>query len=153
MFTVFGFERLVDDRMLVKDIMIKKVATIDSNDTVFNACIKYRDKKIGCLVVLDRGFCVGIVTERDFIERTMCMHRNSEKTKIKEIMSSDIKTIHPLEKLENAVEMMKKYKIKKLPVISNNNLVGIVTISDIAQARPEITRRFVESWIKPRWED
>lgn len=139
--------------MLVKEIMTKKVITIDPNDTVFNACIKYQDNKIGCLVVTDKESCVGIVTERDLIERTMCLHKDSEKTKISEIMSSDIKTIQPLETIEKAMEIMNKYKIKKLPVISDNNIVGIITITDIAHAKPEITTRFINTWVKPRWED
>jgi CBS domain-containing protein len=48
---------------------------------------------------------------------------------------------------------MKKFKIKKLPVMSEKALVGVITITDIANARPEITRRFIDSWVKPRWED
>jgi len=83
----------------------------------------------------------------------MCLHKDSEKTKVNEIMSSDIKTIQSLETLEKALEIMNKYKIKKLPVISDNDVVGIITITDIANARPELTKRFMESWIKPRWND
>ena len=49
--------------MLVKEIMTKKVVTIRSDDMVFDACILYRDEKIGCLVVVENEFCVGIVTE------------------------------------------------------------------------------------------
>ena len=48
---------------------------------------------------------------------------------------------------------MKKYMIKKLPVILDNNLVGIVTLTDIAYARPDLTKEFIETWIKPRWRD
>lgn len=139
--------------MLVKEIMTKKVVTINPNDTVFDACIKYQDKKVGCLVVTDNETCVGIVTERDLIERTMCPHKDPEKTKISEIMSSDIKTVYSVETLEKALELMKKYKIKKLPVLSGDDIVGIITITDIAYARSEFTKRFIESWVKPRWED
>jgi len=139
--------------MLVKEIMTKKVVTVNSNDIVFDACLKYRDNKVGCLVVTDNESCVGIVTERDLIERTICLHKDPEKTKLNEIMSSDIKTIQPLETLEKALEIMNKYKIKKLPVISDNDVVGIITITDIAYARPELTERFMESWVKPRWND
>lgn len=139
--------------MLVKEIMTKKVVTINPYDTVFDACLKYRDNKVGCLPVTDKESCVGIVTERDLIERTICLHKDPEKTKISEIISSDIKTIQPLETLEKALEIMNKYKIKKLPVISNNALVGIITITDIAYTKPEITKRFIDSWVKPRWND
>ena len=139
--------------MLVKEIMTKKVVTIHSNDTVFDACLKYRDEKVGCLVVIENEFCVGIVTERDLIERTLCMRKNPEKTKVSEIMSSDIKTIYALDKVETAIDVIKKFKIKKLPVISDDNIVGIITVSDISKARPEISKRFMESWVKPQWRD
>jgi len=139
--------------MLVKEIMTKNPITINFNDTVFDACIKYRDKKVGCLVVTDEESCIGIITERDLIEKTICLHKVPEKTKVGEIMSSDIKTIHPLESLEKALEIMKKYKIKKLPVISDSTVIGIITITDIAHAKPEISKRFIESWVKPRWDE
>lgn len=139
--------------MLIKEIMTKNVVTITPNETVFDACLKYRDNKVGCLVVTDKESCVGIVTERDLIERTMCLHKDPDKTKIHEILSYDIKTIQSLETLENALQIMKKFKIKKLPVISDRELVGVITITDIANARPELTKRFIDSWIKPRWED
>jgi CBS domain-containing protein len=133
--------------MLVKEIMTKKVVTINPYDTVFDACLKYRDNKVGCLVVTDNESCVGIVTERDLIERTICLHKDPEKTKVNEIMSSDIRVIQSLETLEKALEIMNKYKIKKLPVFSDNDVVGIITITDIAHAKPELTERFMESWV------
>lgn len=139
--------------MLVKEIMTKKVVTIHSDDTVFDACLKYRDEKVGCLVVIENEFCVGIVTERDLIERTLCMRKNPEKTKVSEIMSSSIKTIYALDKVETAIDVIKKHKIKKLPVISADKIVGIITVTDISKARPDISKRFMESWVKPQWKD
>lgn len=139
--------------MLVEEAMQKNVVTIDCNASVIEACVKYRDNKVGCLIVTDKDSCVGIVTERDFIERTLCMQRNPEKTKIKEIMSADVKTIHPLETIEKALERMETNKIKKLPVVTNVGLVGIITITDIAHAKPEQMQRFIKSWIVPKWRD
>jgi CBS domain-containing protein len=139
--------------MLVKEIMTKKVVTIRSDDMVFDACILYRDEKIGCLVVVENEFCVGIVTERDLIERILCMRKNPETTKVSEIMSSDIKTIYALDKVETAIDVMKKHKIKKLPVIADDKIVGIITVTDISKARPDISKRFMESWMKPQWKD
>jgi len=137
--------------MLIREIMTKNVVTIDSNQTILEAYKKYRDFKVGCLIVTDKDQCVGIVTERDLIERSI--HRDLETTMIKEIMTSDVKTIHPFDNLEKALEIIKKYKIKKLPVVSDNMVEGIITITDITYARPELTERFMESWVKPRWED
>jgi CBS domain-containing protein len=140
-----------NNNMLVREIMTKNVVTIDSNQTIYEAYKKYRDFKVGCLIVTDKDQCVGIVTERDLIERSI--DRDLETTMVTEIMTSDIKTIQSLETLEKASEIMRKYKIKKLPVLSDNDIAGIITITDIAHAKPEITERFIKSWIKPRWED
>jgi len=137
--------------MLVCEIMNKEIITINSNQTILEAFKIYRDAKVGCLVVIENNQIVGIVTERDLIEKTI--DKDLKSTSIKEIMTPNVVTISPLDKLETALKIMKKNRIKKLPVISCDKLKGIVTITDIAYARPELSRRFVESWIKPRWED
>ena len=139
--------------MLVKEIMTKNVVTIDADASVFDACMMYKEKKVGCLVVVDDETCVGIVTERDLIERSICQRRDPEKTKVSEIMSQNIKVVYALDTAEKALETMKQYKIKKLPVISSEKIVGIVTITDIAEARPEISKRFMETWMKAQWRD
>jgi len=139
--------------MLVKEIMTKNVVTIDAGASVFDACMMYKEKKVGCLVVVDDETCVGIVTERDLIERSICQRRDPEKTTVREIMSQNIKVVYALDTAEKALETMKQYKIKKLPVISSEKVVGIVTITDIAEARPEISKRFMETWMKAQWRD
>jgi len=133
--------------------MTKNVVTIDANNTVFDACKKYYDYKVGCLVVEDNGFCVGIVTERDIIERTICVKKDPQKTKVSEIMSSGIKTVYALDTVDKAIEIMRQYKFKKLPVISNNDIVGIITVTDISNAKSEMTKRFMETWVKTKWQD
>ena len=139
--------------MLVNEVMAKNVVTIDRNKTVFDACNMYKDYKIGCLIVTDEGKCVGIVTERDFIERTICLRRDPENTKVGEIMTSNLKTVHALDKIEKAIEIIVENKIKKLPVVIKKGVVGIITVTDISRARPDLSKRFINSWVKPRWKD
>ncbi len=139
--------------LLVKEIMTKNVITIDKNKTILDACNKYRDFKVGCLIVKDNEECVGILTERDIIERTICQNIDPKSTLVSEIMSSDIKTIHALATIETTIECMKKYDIKKLPVVTKEGIVGIITVTDISRARPDLSKRFIESWVKPVWVD
>lgn len=150
MIQIIAYERLI---MLVKEIMIKDVITIHPQNTVYDGCLLYRDKKVGCLVVEDKGTCTGIVTERDIIERTICEGKNPKTTSIQDIMSSNIKTVDALESIESALTLMETHKIKKLPVMNNQNIVGIITVTDISKAKPDISKRFIESWVKPRWKD
>ena len=139
--------------MLVEEVMTKNVITIDRDKTIYDACKMYKDYKVGCLIVTDNGKCVGIVTERDLIERTVCLRRDPEKIRVNDIMSSNIKTIHPLDTIEKTLEIMKKNNIKKLPAVSKGDIVGIITITDISKARSDLSNRFIESWVKPRWND
>jgi len=110
-----------------------------------DACNKFRDHKVGSLLVTEADQLVGILTERDVIKRTLCEGRDPNATKVREIMSTDIKTIGPLGEIEEALEVFKKYNIKKLPVMSDNDVVGIITITDIAYTRPGI-KDFIKVW-------
>jgi len=140
-------------KLLIKEIMTSNVITIEKDKTILDACNKYKDYKVGCLIVKEEDECVGILTERDIIERTICQNIDPKTTFVSEIMSSDIKTVHALATIETAIELMKKYDIKKLPVVTKKGIVGIITVTDISRARPDISKRFIESWVKPVWHD
>jgi len=129
--------------MIIKEIMSKKLVTVDLNQTVEEACDIYKNQKVGCLVVTNQDEIAGLITERDVIERTICNDKDPKTTLVKEIMSADIKTVDAYDRIEEALDIMKTNKIKKLPVVTNNKLVGIITITDIAYTRPSI-RRFLE---------
>ena len=122
--------------MLVRDAMSRDIASIDAEDSIFDACKIYRDCKVGSVFIKNNNGVVGIVTERDFIERSMLSFLDIKKTKIKEIMSTNLKSIDTLETVEKAIEHMKGNKIKKLAVIQGCELVGIITLTDIAHSRP-----------------
>lgn len=139
--------------MLVKEVMTRSVITIDCDKTIFDACNLYKEKKVGCLIVTKNEKCAGIVTERDLIERTICEKVDPYTTRVGDIMSSDLITIHALEKLETAIEYMEFFKIKKLPVVVEDEIVGIITVTDIYRARPDLSERFMDSWVKVRWKD
>ena len=126
--------------MLVSEIMSKDVVTVENNKSVFDACNIYRECGVGSLVVMKEGIVVGILTERDIIERVIVDQKDPKETKVEEIMSKDIKTVHASARVEKAVEIMRQNKIKKLPVILNNNIFGIVTITDVANILPDISK-------------
>ena len=81
----------------------------------------------------NKDIIVGIVTERDTIERVILQNRDPKKTKVREIMSPNIITVHALAPLERAAQIMKESNIKKLPVILNNEIVGIITETDLSR--------------------
>lgn len=128
--------------MLVSDIMTPKVVTIESGELAIQACKKYKECGLGCLVVMNNNLVVGILTERDIIERIIIDEKNPNEITVEDIMSRNIKTIHATARIEQAAEMMKTYKIKKLPVILNNDIVGIVTATDLSNNMKNFSKEF-----------
>jgi len=139
--------------MLVKEVMSRNVISIDQNKNILDACNLYKEKKVGCLLVTNNGKCVGILTERDIIERTICAKKDPVNTFVKDIMSSDVITAHALDRIESVLELMEFFKIKKIPVVADEEIIGIITVTDISKARPDLSERFIESWVKARWKD
>ena len=116
----------------VKDIMSKNVISIGVNQTVFDAAELMTSKKIGCLVILDGEVPLGIVTERDIVRRVVAQKLSTD-TKISEIMSKTLISIDPDSSLKDAARLMANNKIRRLPVLKKNRLVGIIVASDFVR--------------------
>jgi CBS domain-containing protein len=124
----------------VKDVMVKEVMTIDENATVQEAAEVMNKFEIGCLIVVRKEKAMGILTERDLLKRVVAESRDATKTRVKEVMSSPLVVVEPSMDLEEAVRLMFQMKIKKLPVVDEKHLVGLVTLTDIARFQPQIMR-------------
>jgi len=111
----------------IRDIMTKDVITINHNESVLKAAEMMSDLNIGCLVVEIDNKVYGIITERDIITKVVCRNRNPKVTRVKEIMSSPLVTIHPLASLEDAVRIFNETGFKRLVVTSGDSLEGIVS--------------------------
>jgi len=124
--------------LLVRDFMSKDVKTVRTDDTVRDAVRKMNKFRISSIIVTQGKRPVGIITERDILERIVepCM----EPTAItaKEIMSSPVIFTSPEVSIEDAARLMASKKIKKLAVIENGKLVGIVTSMDLMRASPKL---------------
>jgi len=131
--------------MLVKDLMTENVITINSDDTVLEACKRYNRYKIGCLVVMKDNAVVGIITERDIISKVIIIQRNPTETTVEEIMSKNIITINHMADAKEAAYLMSRNEIKKLPVMTDSGtLVGIITISDVVNIIPDFLKKPAE---------
>lgn len=124
----------------VIDVMIEAVITVEEDATVKKAADIMNKHEIGCLIVTKREKAVGIVTERDMLARVLAESRNPEKTKVKDIMSRPLVVANPDMDIDEAAKLMFKMKLKKLPVVSNGKLVGLVTLTDLARFQPEIIK-------------
>ena len=116
----------------VKDIMAKEVVTIETSNTVFEAAELMSSSGVSCLIVVIKGFPVGILTERDIVRRIVAK-RGSLDVKVTEVMTKTLITVDPETSLKDAARVMSSNKIRRLPVLKNNKLVGIVAASDFVR--------------------
>ena len=119
--------------MRIKEAMIKKVITLQRDVSAYDAVKLMNEKKIGCLVVLQYGQVAGIITERDMLERVLEKCKNPKETKVTEIMTKRVIVGKPDMQLAEAAKLMFEKKVKKLPIVEGNRLVGLVTLTDLAR--------------------
>ncbi|MBD3207024.1 CBS domain-containing protein [Candidatus Bathyarchaeota archaeon] len=126
----------------VKDVMVSPVLVIDAGSTVRVAAEYMSLKEVGSLVVQDEEHTVGIITERDLINRIIVDKKDPDETLVKDIMSEPPVIAVPSLSIDDAVRVMFQYKIKKLIVVEGEGekrrLVGIVTLTDIARVNPAL---------------
>jgi len=117
----------------LRDIMIKKVITIAADKTAQDAAKLMAENSISSLVVVSNANPVGIVTERDLVRKVCTKDVASSMVPLSEVMSSPIIWAEPDVPIETAVQRMFNNKIRRLPILENGNLVGIVTVSDLVK--------------------
>ena len=117
-------------KMTVADVMTKSVISVDSKITVNEAAKMMEDTKVGSIIVMENNVPVGIVTDRDFAVK-ISAHAYPISTPIKQIMSSPIISVPPTESIQNASDSMYVNGVRKLPVIDHDDVVGMITATDI----------------------
>jgi len=136
----------------VKDIMTKSVISVDSGITVNEAAKMMEDAKVGAVIVMENNTPVGIVTDRDFAVKIVA-HAYQITTPVKQIMSSPLIATSPDETVLMATDLMYSRDIRKLPVIDNDKVVGIITATDLVNqlaicTEEDIQKMYHESVIK-----
>ena len=119
--------------MEVEDIMVNKVRTVDPNIAVNDAARLMNKYEIGCLIAIKQGKAVGIVTERDLLRKIVEQGMNPTKTKVHQIMSKRLIVGTPHMEIADAVRLMLQRKIKKLPIVDDGKMIGLITLTDIAR--------------------
>ena len=132
--------------MEIRKIMVKEVKTVPMDTSVQKAVEIMNKNRINCLVVTYDKRIAGIITERDLLERVLEKGKDPKETKVSEIMTRQVLVGKPTMELVEASNFMFENKVKKLPIMENNRLVGIVTLTDIARATcvDEKTMKLIE---------
>ena len=122
---------------LVKHLLDGKgrhIVSVVPDTTVLDAIIVMADKAIGSLIVMDDDELLGIVTERDYARKVIIKGRSSKTTRVSEIMTTDVFTTSSTESVNKCMSLMTEKRIRHLPVLEDNRVVGIISIGDLVQA-------------------
>ena len=116
----------------VRDIMEKNVITIEQDKSALDAAHLISEKDISFLVVVKDGIPTGVVSERDFVRKVVSNDKQASKIALSEIMSYKFRWVEPSTTIEEAVQKMLNNNIRRLIILENNKLVGVITQTDLA---------------------
>ncbi len=135
----------MDINVSVSEAMSSPVETVNLNTTCYDAANILKTKGIGCLIVVnDLLKPVGIITEKDLVLKIVAKNLKSKEVLIKEVVNQKLISISPRATLMDAAKMMAEKNIKRLPVIEDDKLLGIITVSDITSISPKLFDIMVE---------
>lgn len=126
--------------MEVKHSMTSPVVTIAPDATIADAGALMRDTNVGCLVVIENHEVKGIITDRDIATRVVPIAKDPATATVQDYMSEDPITVMPSTPVMDALDLMKRRKVKRLPVVFAAKLEGIIALVDIAQTLEPTTR-------------
>ncbi|MBQ2917597.1 MAG: CBS domain-containing protein [Clostridia bacterium] len=119
--------------MKVKECMCTNVACVNPNTTVCDVAKLMLDKHVGCIPVCnEKNNVVGLVTDRDLILRTLACEKDVKQTPVSEVMTTKVFNITPNAEVAEAEKIMCECQVRRVPVVENDILVGIITIGDLA---------------------
>ena len=132
---------------IIKDLLRsknRKLITVSSTASIFDALKIMAESNIGCLIVLKGDSYVGIFTERDYARKIVLEGRSSDTTTVNEIMISDIPMLNMNDTIELCSKLMTEKTLRYLPVFENNQLVNVISQSDIIKYTIDAQKSLIE---------
>ncbi len=127
-----------------------EVLSVSPDTLVYDALKLMAEKNVGALLVIEGDKLRGIFSERDYARKVILHGKSSKEIPVKEIMSADVFTIRPQQSIEECMALMTNKRIRHLPVIEENKLVGLISIGDVVKAiisEQEFTIKQLENYI------
>jgi len=118
----------------IREVMTDQVETCEPSTTVLEAARIMAKSDVGPIPVVENGRPVGLVTDRDIVVRAVADGRDPQMTTVGEIASTNLVTVEPEQSLEEALELMARRQLRRLPVVEGEKLVGIVAQADVARS-------------------
>ena len=108
--------------------------SIGPDESVYDAVKLMAEKAIGALIVVDRAKTVGMLSERDYARKVILVGRSSKETKIREIMTTQVISADPHQSVQECMTIMTEKRIRHLPVMEDDQLIGMISIGDLVKA-------------------
>lgn len=118
--------------MIIKDIMSDQVAYVNPDNSVVEAAQLMQKHNIGIIPVCQGANVIGVITDRDIVVRNIAHGKNPQSTPVRDVMTSQVRAVSPEMNLHQAAEIMANNQIRRLPVVDNQRLVGMVSLGDLA---------------------
>ena len=122
----------------------KEVYSILSTNTVYEALTVMSEKNIGAILIIEDTVLKGVLSERDYARKIVLKAKSSKKAFVHEIMETDVVTVSPSDNLEYCMELMSTKRVRHLPVLENNIVIGIISISDVVKAIIEMQKDTIQ---------
>lgn len=116
----------------IREVMTPKPVTCDASATVADAARKMKESDIGDVLVRDGDTLCGVVTDRDIVVRALAEGRDPSNTKLGDICSRELKSVGPDDSVDDALNLMREYAIRRVPVIDKGEPVGMVSLGDVS---------------------
>lgn len=120
--------------MKAQEIMTEEVIAVDIKTTIKDAAVKMAEADVGSVVVNDQNKLVGIITDRDITIRGVATNDNLNQVTCDNVMSTQVVTASRDTDMEKVIDLMSEHQIKRIPIVDNNNVVGMISLRDISQS-------------------
>ena len=117
----------------IRDIMEKNVVTIEDDKTALDAANLISEKDVSFLVIMKNNIPVGVLSESDFVKRLAADDKKASEVIVSEIMSSNFRWVEPETEIEDAIQKMLNNNVRRLVILDNNKLVGVITQTDLTE--------------------
>ena len=116
----------------VNEVMTADPRTVELGDTLTEAARVLAEADIGAVLAVDEGKVVGILTDRDIVVRAIADGRDPGSTNVGDVCSSDVATLTPDQSVDDAVRLMRKHDVRRVPVVQDGRPAGILSLGDVA---------------------